>query len=89
MAEINFRVAHLHHNNSLSDTRLTEVFYKGKRHIICDDEITTAIQNIVRAPVPEVGFTKTDVSVRYLHVGGSMELLLAWVDTNTTQLVGR
>ena len=36
-----------------------------------------------------IGFTKTDISTRYLLAGGSMALLMARVDSDTIRLVGR
>ena len=48
-----------------------------------------AIIAVVQAASQSIGFTKADISVRYLHAGVGMELLVSWMDPDTTRLVVR
>ena len=81
VAELHPRVAHLCHNNNPSNTTLVTLFDNGKKHIIRGKKITAPIHAIVCTSEPEFGFTKYNVSIHFLHVGGAMGLLLAWVIT--------
>ena len=49
----------------------------------------SAIQDVLCAADPAIGFTKADISVSSLCAGQSIALLMAWVESNNIRLVGR
>ena len=80
------RVLYLRDNNATSQTPLARVF---DGPTVTPSRITNVLRNAVSALGTDLGFLPSDVSARCLRAAGAMALLLADVDSNVIQLIGR
>ena len=85
------RVCHLRSNNAPPSTPLARVFTGpgGRTSSIKPLHITSTLRNAVSFIGADLGFLPSEVSARSLRAAGAMALLVADVDTDIIQILGR
>ena len=84
------RIIHLRRHGAPPNTPLARVYVTPTLiSSVTPSLITTALRQAVTFLGPELGFNPKDVSARCLRAAGANALLLAKIDTNVIQLIGR
>ena len=89
VAAMPHQVVYLRRHDAFSKKPLSFFKKATKCQQIRGDEITDSIRDVIQAASTAIGFTKADISVRSLHAGRAMNLLMVWVDPDTIRLVWR
>jgi len=83
------RVIHLRRHNAPPSTPLATFYNADGLHKVKPSDITDVLRAACRILGPALGLAPGDISARSLRAGGAMALLIAKVDTDIIQLIGR
>ena len=85
------RVCHLRSHNAPASTPLGRVYTgtASRTQSVTPARITKTLRDVVKHLGSDLGFLPTEVSARSLRAAGAMALLVAKVDTNVIQILGR
>lgn len=85
------RVKHLRSHNAPLSTPLGRVYTGtgGRTQSVTPARITKTLRDVVDLLGSDLGFLSSEVSARSLRAAGAMALLVAKVDTNIIQILGR